>query len=124
MLKKLIITLVLAKNTIFVAENCRESQEIVSITSTPGYFRNHNIDLAIANDLMQGSNGTFRTAGHRCSTWSSTASRSQDIRKLDGWHSGQSRGRGILAVRSEQGAGPSSQVGQIGRIFASWAIVF
>jgi hypothetical protein len=36
--KKLIITLVFEKNAIFFAENWRESQKIVIITSTPGSF--------------------------------------------------------------------------------------
>jgi hypothetical protein len=34
--KILIITLVFEKNAIFFAENCRKSQKIVIITSTPG----------------------------------------------------------------------------------------
>jgi hypothetical protein len=34
--KKLIITLVFEQNANFYAENCRKSQKIVSITSTPG----------------------------------------------------------------------------------------
>jgi hypothetical protein len=34
--KILVITLVFEKNAIFFAENCRKSQKIVIITSTPG----------------------------------------------------------------------------------------
>jgi hypothetical protein len=34
--KNLSITLVFEKNAIFFAENCRKSQKIVIITSTPG----------------------------------------------------------------------------------------
>jgi hypothetical protein len=35
--KKMIITLVFEKNANFFAENCRKSQKIVIITSTPGH---------------------------------------------------------------------------------------
>jgi hypothetical protein len=35
--KKVIITLVFEKNANFFAENCRKSQKIVIITSTPGF---------------------------------------------------------------------------------------
>jgi hypothetical protein len=36
--KILIITLVFEKNAKFFADNCRKLQEIVIITSTPGYL--------------------------------------------------------------------------------------
>jgi hypothetical protein len=38
--KILIITSVFEKNAKFFAENCRKSQKIVIITSTPGYLEN------------------------------------------------------------------------------------
>jgi hypothetical protein len=53
--KILIITLVWGKNAIFFAENCRKSQKIVIITSTPGlsdgYFQTKNRNLGTMEDI-------------------------------------------------------------------------
>jgi hypothetical protein len=51
-----IITLVFEKNANFFAENCRKSQKIVTITSTPGSHKQQN---RIGCGTKTGKFGTF-----------------------------------------------------------------
>jgi hypothetical protein len=51
--KILIITLVFEKNANFFDENCRKSQKIVIITSTPG-GGDHHREARVAPDHSQG----------------------------------------------------------------------